>query len=154
VPLDIDDILNAVVTKVQALGLTFGGNPIPVEKGKQPRHAEGETANTQIFVHMAADPKRPRRFTSLHDLQTFRIRVAFWTPGNFDNTANLAALASIEDSLATALERKPADLLGLDDVRDVSSDSQFFVPKEPFLKGWDVIALDVEIEIVRERSAA
>jgi hypothetical protein len=149
--MDIDTVLDAVASRVESLNLSLGGNAIPVAKGKHPRQGEGEGANTQVMVCPARDPRAQRRFTSRHDLETYRVRVALWTPGNHDNTANLTELAAIEDQIQQALDHKPADLLGLDDLRDVRADTALFLDRPAFLDGWDALVTDVELDIVRER---
>jgi hypothetical protein len=151
---DIDFVLDRVVIRLESLDLDLDGTLVPVAKGKQPRQGEGETSNTQILVCPAADPKRARRFTNIHELHTYRLMILLWTPGNFDNTALMTELAELEDTIAQAFDVKPADLMGLDDLRDVRSDTDGFIPRGPFVQGWDVLALAVEVDIVRERSAA
>ena len=124
----IDDVLQAVEARLSALGLAWGGSPIPVSRGKVPRQGEGESAATQFMVSAATRPKDVRRFTNLHDLHTYEVRIAFWTPGNRDNETNLDALSAAEDAVARAFSRKPADLMGLDGLRDVSCRTAAFVP--------------------------
>ena len=149
----IDDVQDAVAAAVQALGLAFGSPPaaIPVVKGKQPRQQTGTSANVQITVSAAQRPREVKRFTSLHDLHTFRLQVVGWTPGNADNTSNSVANAAIEDALRQAFNKKPVDLLGIDDLRDVRAQTATYLDRSAFVKGWDVQGIDVEIDVVRAR---
>lgn len=147
---DVDDVLDAIIDRLTAAGLTLAAAPVPVRKGKRPHQEEGESYPTQYTVCPAQPPKEPvRRFSNRHDLHVYRAQVVFWTPGNQTRTENLPELAALEDAAQQLFDRRPADLLGLDGVRDVRASAGVFLDQGAYLQGWDVIATDVSVEIVR-----
>jgi hypothetical protein len=148
----IDAVRDAVFDRVEGLGLSREMTVIPVAKGKTPKQERGSTANTQIMVSPTARPKGIRRFSNQHDLHTYTIEVTLWTPGNQDNTPH-AEYSGWEDAIQQAFNRKPADLLNIDGLRDVRASTPHYVNRNAFKQMWDVIKIEVEVDIVRERNA-
>jgi hypothetical protein len=104
------------------------------------------------MVSPTARPKSIRRFSNQHDLHTYTIEVTLWTPGNQDNTPH-AEYSGWEDAIQQAFNRKPADLLNIDGLRDVRASTPHYVNRNAFKQMWDVIKIEVEVDIVRERNA-
>jgi hypothetical protein len=152
----IDEVLDALVTKTQALALELAGVSVPVTKGKQPLQEDGSgAANTQFTVAADQRPKDFVRFDSLHDLHTVRAQVVVWTPGNRDNAANLPTLSAWEDAVQAALNASPSGLAVAGEVLlDVRATAGVFLDRGSFAVGWDVSATDVEVDVVRLRGAA
>lgn len=149
---DLDDVLDALVSHLQGLDLQLAGLTVPVAKAKQPFAEEGQTPLTQFTVCAAQRPKDPvRRWTSIHDLHTYRLQVVFWTPGNRQRLTNLPELAALEDAVQQGFNKKPPDLFGFDHLRDVRASTGVFLDRAAFLDQWDASATDVEVQIVRER---
>jgi len=148
---DIDDVLEAVAARLQGAGLSLAGTPVEARKSKQPHQEEGESRDVQFTVCAKPQPKDVRRFTSLHDLHTYRLQVVLWSPGNRERLANLPDLAALEDAVQTLFDRRPDDLMGLDGVRDVKAATSVFLDLPAYLQGWDASATEVSVEIVRDR---
>lgn len=149
----IDDVLNAVVTRVAALALEFNEAAVPVGKRKFARQEDGDTAHVQFTVSAAQRPREIKRFTSRHDLITHRAELVFWTPGNGDNRANLSELSRLELAAQQAFNRKPADLLGLDGLRDVRAETGTYLDRGAAMQGWDASLTNITVEVVEERAA-
>lgn len=147
----IDDVLTAIVTRVEALALTFNAAAVPVGKRKHPRQEDGDTRHTQFTVSEAQRSHESRRFDSVSDLHTYRAELVFWTPSNGDNRGNIPALAALEDAPRMALNTKPADLAGIDGVFDVRAESGTFLNRAAFMAGWDAQLTNVEVEVVKAR---
>lgn len=148
----LDEVVNAVLTRVEALGLTIAGLAVPVVKGKQPKQEVGGSANTQITVHPSQRPHEFRQLDTASDLHTYRVTVTAWTPGNQDNTSNAADYSSVDDTIVTTLDHAPGELAGLGDgLYDVRAETGQYVDRGAFSKGWDVQQVNVEVQIVRAR---
>lgn len=149
----IDEILDAVVARIEAMEIEIStGVPMPVAKAKHPVQEDGtEVAEEQITVHADPRPRRIRRFNNQSDLHTYTVHATHWKPGNRDNESNLTTLSDLEESIGQEFRQKPADLLDLEDLRDVRGSPGVFLDSGGFGKGWDVSVVDIEIDIVRDR---
>src|SRR5262245_59127691 len=114
----IDQINQGIAARVATLGLTFETAPVPIKIRKLPRHQEGVAPVTQITVCKSPSPETVRRWGGIYDLWTYRHRVVVEAPNRDDQQANLPTYSGWRDQIAKAFEQKPADLMGLDNLRD------------------------------------
>lgn len=148
----INDVLDAVVSRVESLSLTFLGNAIPVGKRKHPRQEDGEARHTQFGVSHEERGHEVVRFDSLSDKHTYKVALVFWTPSNSDNVANLPELSGLEDAARDAFNGDPADLVGLDGMLDVdATDGTFLDESAFFMTGWDAGLTRVTVQLVKAR---
>lgn len=145
------NVLDAVAARLAGLGLTLAGAVVPVSVAKQPHQQEGQTQATQLTVCAAPRARESRRWTYLHQREDFGVLVVLWTPGNRDRTANFADLSAIEAAVNDAFDSKPADLMGLDGLRDCKADTNVFLDRGAYLQGWDASVTLVTVSIVRVR---
>jgi hypothetical protein len=160
----IDEVCEAVRLRVEALALDRAGTPLPVVRARHPRQEQGAAANSQITVCPARRPHEWVHFASGGlTLHTYRVSVVAWTPGNQDNTPPEgwtpgeqggtpagAAPSAWEDALFLAFEGRPADLMGLDGLRDVRAETASYIDRGAFKRNWETVAVEVTAEIVRE----
>ena len=150
---DVDAVLDACVTRLEALGLAVGGVVVPVSKAKQPHQEQGQTPLTQFTVCPKQPSPRPSvKLDNVHDLDSFCVQLVLWTPGDRSRTTNLGDLAAIEKAVFEAFDDRPPDDLGLADVLDVRADTATYLDRAAYLQGWDASATDVTVEIVRVRA--
>lgn len=146
----IDDVVNSVLTRIAALDLELpAGTALPAGKGKQPLQQAGP--NTHLTVHPAQRPHSYRQQDTQTDLHTYRVTATLWKPGNRDNTADAAQYSSVIDAVVTTLDHQPSELAGLPGLFDVRAETGQYVDRGAWAKGWDVMQVNVEVQIVRAR---
>lgn len=155
----IEEFLTGLEEAVGDLSLALGATALPVVRGRQPKQEEGKSANAQITLHaLPRTPHDTTRWNNKNDLHKIRARVVLWTPGNIDGgssaltaAATTAQHSAWEIALVNALDHKPANLLGIDGMRDLKASVPTYLDRGAFGKGWDVQVVEVEAQVVRAR---
>jgi hypothetical protein len=147
----IEPILQAVAIKVAALNPTIAAQPVPVVVRKLARRQEGVDPARQLTVCKSPVPEETRRFGGKYDLDTWRVRLSVEAPNNDDQVANLDDYSTLRQQLIDGFKKKPDDLMGLDNLRDVRAVPAEFLDYEKIEQNYDHFAVDVLVSVVRER---
>lgn len=149
---DINDVLNGVSAAVVTLGLNLNGTSVPVYVRKQGIYKRGAYPSTVLEVIPATQPEDVTPFASGWDKHTFQVQVLIFTPSKDDYLTNLDTYSAWRLSIIKLFSSKPADLFGLDNLRKVWARPGVFMDPESSETKMDVQAVDVIVEVIRDRT--
>jgi len=147
---DQNAVLDAIVTRAQGLGLLADGAPVPIVKRKQPKRRQDDPP-LLIVVCPSQRPDEIRRWTNIHDRFLYFSTVAVIGRNRDDQLTSLPEHTALRDALKDAFKVKPADLMGLDNLRDVRATGGRLFDRALAKAGYDFQSVEVTVDIVEDR---
>jgi hypothetical protein len=151
---DQNQVLDAIVTRAAGLGLLADGNPVPIVKRKLPKRRQDDPPVMIVVCPSAERRDEIRRYTNRHDRFLYFSTLAVIGRNKDDHLTALPEHTAIRDALKDAFKVKPADLMGLDDLRDVRSAGGRLFDRALSRAGYDFQTVEVTVDIVSDRRPA
>lgn len=151
--MDLDGVLDRIVSRINSLGVTWEGDPVTPRKVKAVNAQEVLTAPPQIAVCKSPTPERHERWGGVYDRHTYFVRVALVTSGRQDMLTGLPEHAAFRKLVLATFSNKTTASLDLDGLRDVKAQPSDFLPTEKIERGYDFALVEIEVQIVEERGS-
>jgi hypothetical protein len=149
---DANGVLNAIVFRVNALGVLWEGDPLPVGKKKVPAAQEELNPLPQVVITKSPRAETVDRHGGVYDLHTYFIRTVLITAGRVDLVTGLPEHAAWRRLILGTFATKGAAQLEIDHLRDIRAQPADFLPIESIQRGYDYALVEVEVQVVETRT--
>jgi hypothetical protein len=123
---------------------------VPIVKRKLPKRRQADP-DLFIVVCPSLRPDEIRRWTNRHDRFLYFSTLAVIGRNKDDALTTLPEHTALRDALKDAFKAKPADLMGLDNLRDVRAAPGRLFDRALAKAGYDFQSVEVTVDIVQDR---
>lgn len=135
-----NDILDAVVSQIQTLGLTLGSTSVVVAKRKLPKREQGLDTLPLIAVVPSDKPETVKRLGFEDAVSvTYRVDVVVIATGDGDPVSNLDTYLDWRQKIRRLFQEWP--LAGVDSVYDVRIDPDTVIDRDALNQNYDYSGL-------------
>src|SRR5262245_14504927 len=148
---DVSVILDAVVTRVQALGLLYEGNPVAVRKRKSHKREESVDVVPHLDVYKSPRPETVEYFTNVWDSHRTFVVVEVVGTNDGDLLGDLDVWTAYRAAIVAAFAKRPADHMGIPQMRQLKCAPAAFLPPDRMERLYDLGLVEVSVETIETR---